>query len=81
MGVPPPFKTHRGWRNVVFLSGNHAEAWAHGGVAYIYIYVYIYVFIMFLFMFIFILRRDGLSEDFGWPWGLGAIDFWFRASG
>ena len=42
MGVPPPFKTHRGWRNVVFLSGNHAEAWAHGGggVAYIYIYIY-----------------------------------------
>ena len=41
MGVPPRFKNHRGWRNVVFLSGNHAEAWAHGGggVAYIYIYI------------------------------------------
>ena len=35
-------KNHRAGRNLVFLSGNHAEAWAHGGggVAYIYIYIY-----------------------------------------
>ena len=48
MGVPPPFKNHRTWRNIVFLSGNHAEAWAHGGgggVAYIYIYIYLSIYL------------------------------------
>ena len=48
MGVLPPFKNHRAWRNVVFLSGNEEKVWAYGGggVAYISIYfflVFIYV--------------------------------------
>ena len=30
-GSPTPFKNHRAERNLAFLSGNHAEAWAHGG--------------------------------------------------
>ena len=46
MGVPPPFKNHRAWRNVVLLSGNHAEAWAlGGGVACVYIFIYLFIYL------------------------------------
>ena len=52
-GSPSPFKNHRAGRNLVFLSGNHAEAWAHGGGS-IYIYIYIYIFIyVFIYLFIY----------------------------